>query len=46
MRNIPWWGWVIILVILIGLFPGVYHWLLDGLHHGVNTVCSQCNVGG
>lgn len=46
MPNLPWWGWVIVLLILIGLFPGLYHLIVSHLQSGVQTVCSQCTGGG
>ena len=46
MRSIPWWGWLIILVILIGLFPGLYHALVSHLGSGLQTICPNCSSGG
>lgn len=46
MSKIPWWGWVIVLLILIGLFPGLWHQILGLLSSGANTVCNGCTGHG
>ena len=46
MPNLPWWGWLIVLLILIGLFPGLYHAILAHLNAGAATVCNGCTGHG
>jgi hypothetical protein len=46
LARIPWWGWVIIVLILIGLFPHLYHNLLNLTGNGIQTVCSSCSPRG
>ena len=46
MPNLPWWGWLIVGLILVGMFPGMWHFILAHLHAGVQTVCNNCASNG
>ena len=46
MPNLPWWGWLIVILILVGLFPGLYHTILAHLSSGANIVCNGCTGHG
>lgn len=42
MPNLPWWGWLIVALVLIGMFPGLWHFFLAHLNAGAQTVCNGC----